>query len=269
MESLFHSQIPSLKFLLENSSFYNVLLARVLPATLQTTTSKFLRISIKLAEPRAPLKKLLHSWWMNTLCGNSSAINLNTAKQLDARELRWSQVLHCSLPSAYTEVTLEFAPSFNLPQRTLCSCRDPWRSQSCISCQLFLWVQGQPLLTLGLSVICHVLFSVWIHGYQAGWEPSQALLGFCPLTSGTWQWSYHVFLAHFGYQALMDVQAGSPGLSFNIFLPEAATWFLWVAGTFLQVWFCLQMVGVKAHGLQQTPQRSCEQQREERGSCRQ
>lgn len=133
---------------------------------------------------------------MNTFCGNSSAINLNTAKQLDARELRWSQVLHCSLLSAYTEVTLEFAPSFNLPQRTLCSCRDPWRSQSCISCQLFLWVQGQPLLTLGLSVICHVLFSVWIHGYQASWEPSQALLGFCPLTSGTWQWSYHVSSWH-------------------------------------------------------------------------
>lgn len=37
---------------------------------------------------------------------------------------------------------------------------------------------------------------------------------------------WHAFLVHFGYQGLMDAQAGSPGLSFIILLPEAATWFL-------------------------------------------
>lgn len=54
----------------------------------------------------------------------------------------------------------------------------------------------------------------------------------------------YVFLVNFGYQGLMGIQAGSPGLSFNILLPEVATWFLWIAGTFLQVWFFLQNVGV-------------------------
>lgn len=54
----------------------------------------------------------------------------------------------------------------------------------------------------------------------------------------------HVFMVHFGYQVLMDIQAGGPGLSFNILLPEVATWFLQIAGTFPQVWFFLQKVEV-------------------------
>lgn len=56
------------------------------------------------------------------LMGKNSLWNLQCnkpqpAKPLDASELRRSQALHCSLPTAYPEVTSEFAPSFNLPQR--------------------------------------------------------------------------------------------------------------------------------------------------------
>lgn len=53
----------------------------------------------------------------------------------------------------------------------------------------------------------------------------------------------HIFLVHFDYQGLMDIQPGSPGLSFNIPLPEVSTWFLWIAGTFRQVWFLPQKRG--------------------------
>lgn len=245
-------------FLFVHSSF---LLAHVLPATLQTATPKFLTISIRLCRARS-------SWWMKTLCGISSAINLNAARQLDASKLRWSQVFCCSLPTAYPEVTLEFAPSFNLPQRRLCCCRDPWRSQWCFSCQLFLWVQGQPLLTLGLSVTCHVLSSIWIQGYQASWELSQALAGYFV------HWSLahgnevivcfpgEFWLSrsdgHSGWESRFEFQHSSSrschlvSLNCRNFSP----------GLILssERW---------GHGLQQIPKRSCEQQRQQRGSCKQ
>lgn len=262
MESLFCSQIPALKLSACEFIFLQCLAGSCFASYPPNCHSKIFKdIHQTLQNPELLMDE--NSLW------NLQHNKLNTAQQLDASELGWCQGLSCSLPTALTEVTLEFAPSFNLPQRRLCSCRDPWRSQSWISCQLFLWVQGQPLLTLGLSVTCHILFSIWIHGHQASWElrPLQGILSI-----DLWLTALqllHIFLEQFGYQGLMDIEAGSPGVSSNILLPQVATWFIWSAGTFLQVWFFLQKVGVKAHGLEQIPQRSCEQQREPRGSCRQ
>lgn len=146
--------------------------------------------------------------------------------------------------TAHTEVTLEFAASFNAPQRRLCSCRDPL--QVPVLCQLSVVSLGTrtALLTLGLSVICHFLFSIWIHGYQASWSLLRPLQGVLPIDP--WHMAMHlllIFLVQLGCQGLVDIQDGSSGLSFNILLPELATWFLWIAGTFLQVWFFHQKLG--------------------------
>lgn len=93
------------------------------------------------------------------------------------------------------------------------------------------------MLTLGLSVMCHVLFSIWIHGYLASWDIS-------PVPPWEFRaidlWGMvrklrHFFPDPFGYQGPIDIQTGCPGVSCNTLLPEAVTMFHEITGTLLWV----------------------------------